>query len=182
MMIKLPVTLAAIAALTAISAGCAETETPEPTVSLESPTASTVFSPKSSDEPLPVDQVFVPDAHVEDGTLQFRIQLLPGYYLYKDKISVRSLSEATSLDDLKFIEEWSRNEIIVDEWFGEQDVFFDEAHGVAQIRSLIQDVRSMDIELSYQGCKKDGICYVPQSKVLSVDMPAQLESGADQTE
>ena len=177
-MTKLPTTLAMLT----LCAGCAEAELPTPSETLESPTASTVFSPKSSDEPLPADQVFRPDAHVEDGALLFRIQLPPGYYLYKDKISVRSLSEAVSLEDQEFIEEWGRSEIVVDEWFGEQAVFFGEAHGRAQIRSLIQNVPSMDIELSYQGCKEDGICYMPQAKVLSVDFPARLESAADKSE
>lgn len=181
-MTKLPTTLAALAALLALFAGCAEAESPKPSLPLESPTASTVFSPQSSDEPLPADQVFIPDAHVENGALLFRIQLPPGYYLYKDKISVRSLSEAINLEDHEFIEEWSHSEIVVDEWFGEQAVFFDEAHGSAQIRSLIQNIPSIDIELSYQGCKEDGICYMPQAKVLSVDVPARLESAADKTE
>jgi thiol:disulfide interchange protein DsbD len=175
-------TLAAVAALTAIFAGCAEAETPKPTVALENPSTPTVFSATSSDEPLPPDQVFFPDAHIEDGALLFRIQLPPGYYLYKDKIDVRSLSDGTVLDEHEFVEEWSSSEVVVDEWFGEQDVFFDEAHGTALIRSLIQNVESMDIELSYQGCKKDGICYMPQAKILSVDFPAQLESAPDNPE
>jgi thiol:disulfide interchange protein DsbD len=181
-MTKPPTTLAVLTALLALVAGCAEAESPKPSLPLESPNASTVFSPKSNDEPLPADQVFVPDAHVENGALLFRIQLLPGYYLYKDKISVRSLSEAINLGDHEFIEEWSHSEVVVDEWFGEQEVFFDEAHGSAEIRSLIQNIPSMDIELSYQGCKTDGICYLPQAKVLSVDVPARLESAADKTE
>lgn len=181
-MTKLRTTLAALAALPALFAGCAEAESPKPSLPLESPTASNVFSPQSSDEPLPADQVFIPDAHVENGALLFRIQLPPGYYLYKDKIGVRSLSEAIDLEDHEFIEEWSHSEIVVDEWFGEQEVFFDEAHGSAQIRSLIHNIPSMDIELSYQGCKENGICYMPQAKVLSVDVPARLESAADKTE
>ena len=181
-MTKPPTTLAALAAVLALFAGCAEAESPKPSLPLESPTASNVFSPQSSDEPLPADQVFIPDAHVENGALLFRIQLPPGYYLYKDKIGVRSLSEAIDLEDHEFIEEWSHSEIVVDEWFGEQEVFFDEAHGSAQIRSLIQNIPSMDIELSYQGCKENGICYMPQAKVLSVDVPARLESAADNTE
>ena len=181
-MTKPPTNLAALAALLALVAGCAEAESPKPSLPLESPTASTIFSPKSSDEPLPADQVFVPDAYVENGALRFRIQLLPGYYLYKDKISVRSLSEAINLEDHAFIEEWGHSEIVVDEWFGEQEVYFNEAHGSAQIRSPIENIASMDIELSYQGCKQDGICYMPQAKVLSVDIPARLESAPDNTE
>jgi thiol:disulfide interchange protein DsbD len=181
-MSKLLTTLSAAVALTAVFAGCAEADTPKPTVALENPATPNVFSPQGSDEPLPADQVFIPDAHIEDGALLYRIQLLPGYYLYKNKIDVRSLSDGTVLDDHVFIEEWSGSEVVVDEWFGEQEVYFNEAHGIAQIKSLIQDLGSMEIELSYQGCKKDGICYMPQAKVLSVDFPARLESAADDPE
>ena len=124
----------------------------------------------------------MPDAHVEDGALFFRIQMLPGYYLYKDKIGVRSLSDAVALDSHEIIEEWSRGEVVVDEWFGEQEVFYMEAHGQARMLSQSKGARSMEIELAYQGCKEDGICYVPQTKVLSVDLPARLESAPDQTE
>jgi len=179
---KLPTTVAATAALIAILASCRETESLAPAESLERPAAATVFSTASSEEPLPADQVFVPDAHVDDGALFFRIQLLPGYYLYKDKISVRSLSDDVALDDYAFVEDWSKSEAIFDEWFGEQQVFFTEAHGSAPINQQTTSARRFDIELSYQGCKKDGVCYVPQSKVLSVVIPARLESEADPKE
>lgn len=181
-MTKLSTSLAAMTALLAVSAGCAEPEVPEPEVAPEPVSSPTAFSPLSSDKPLPADQVFVPDVHSEDGTLLFRIQMLPGYYLYKDKIQVRSLNDAIDLDDHFFVEDWSHSEIVVDEWFGEQEVYFDEAHGGAQMRQHSTATGTLEIELSYQGCKKDGLCYLPQSKVLSVDLPAQLESAADQSE
>lgn len=179
---KLATTLATLAALLTGSTGCAETETPSPAVLPETSNPASVFSPMGSGEPLPVDQVFIPDAHSEDGKLLFRIQMLPGYYLYKDKIEVRSLDDAISLDEPFFIEEWSRSEIVVDEWFGEQAVYFDEAHGGARLQQHSPGTRTLEIELSYQGCKKDGICYLPKAKVLSVDVPAQLESPAETSE
>lgn len=179
---KPPITIAAVAALIAISTGCAEPDTAQPELPVEQPAAETVFSMGSSEKPLPADQVFVPDAHVDGGALFFRIQLLPGYYLYKDKISVRSLSSDVALGDYAFLEEWSQSETVFDEWFGEQQVYFSEAHGSAQVEEHTTDARTFDIELSYQGCKKDGICYVPQTKVLSVAIPASLESATDPKE
>jgi thiol:disulfide interchange protein DsbD len=175
-------TLAATAALAALFSGCAEAEPPEPAVSLERPTASTVFSSQSSDQPLPADEVFFPDAYAEDDTLYFRVQMLPGYYLYKDKIGVRSLSEGVAVDGEPLEDKWSASEIVVDEWFGEQAVFYIEASGAARLDQQETDVRSVEIELTYQGCKEEGLCYLPKSKVLSVEFPAQLKSAADQTE
>jgi len=179
---KLLINLATVAALATVSTSCAEPDAPAAAVSLEKPATSTVFSPTASDEPLPADQVFVPDAHVEDDMLFFRIQILPGYYIYQDKVSVRSLSEGAGFDPHEFIDEWSHGEIVVDEWFGEQAVYFDEVHGAARVRLRAADLETLEIELSYQGCKKEGICYVPQAKVLSVVSPARLESAADPTE
>ena len=174
--------LAAVTALTTLSAGCAEQPAPAPDTSLSSPTTATVFSPLGSDKPLPIDEVFMPDAHVEDGRLFFRIQILPGYYLYKEKLGVRSLSTDASLNDVEVIEEWSPVEIVIDDWFGEQEVFFNEAHGAADLRRESDEVRKVDIELSYQGCKQEDLCYTPQTKVLSVDLPAQLEFATGKTE
>lgn len=179
---KILVTLAAIAALSTVSAGCAQPEAPATTAPPEKPATSTVFSPAASDEPLPADQVFVPDAHIDGDTLFFRIQILPDYYVYQDKVRVKPLSVDTDFDTHRFIDEWSRSEIVVDEWFGEQVVYFNEVHGAADVRLGTADLDALEIELSYQGCKKEGICYVPQTKVLSVALPAQLESAVDQTE
>lgn len=182
MMKKLSTTVAAAAALIAVSTGCADTNTVPPEASVDQPAATPLFSMTSSEKPLPVDQVFVPDAHVEDGALFFRIQLLPGYYLYKDKISVRSLSSDVALGDYSILEQWHQSETIFDEWFGEQQVFFSEAHGSAPVEEHTASAHTFEVELAYQGCKKDGICYVPQTKVLSVTIPASLESAAGSKE
>ena len=61
-------------------------------------------------------------------------------------------------------------------------MYFSEAHGSAQVEDHTTDARTFDIELSYQRCKKDGICYVPPTKVLSVTIPAALESAAGSKE
>jgi len=181
-MTKHLLTLSAAAALAALSAGCAEAEPPKPGVSLERPAASTVFSSQSSDQPLPADDVFFPDAYAEDDTLFFRVQMLPGYYLYKDKMGVRSLSDGIEVVGEPLEDQWSASETVVDEWFGEQAVFFIEASGAARLHRQEADLRSVEVELTYQGCRKEGLCYLPQSKVLSVELPARLESAAEQTE
>lgn len=182
LMTKHLTTLTAAAVLAALFSGCAEAEPPEPAVTLERPSTSTVFSSQSSDRPLPADDVFFPDAYAEDSTLYFRVQMLPGYYLYKSKIGVRSLSDGVEIDGEPLDDKWGVSETVVDEWFGEQDVFYIEASGAARLAQQEDDTRSVDIELTYQGCKEEGLCYLPVTKVLSVEIPAQLESAADQTE
>mgnify|MGYP001812215914 CR=1 FL=1 len=47
----------------------------------------------ANNEFAPVDEVFFPDVFPIDGnTVELGIRIVPGYYLYKDKITVRSLA------------------------------------------------------------------------------------------
>lgn len=122
----------------------------------------------SMDDALPADEVFKPDAFAIDGnTIEFGIRVLPDYYLYKSKISVRSLSDAAKAGQLGL----PKGKLKTDEWLGEQEVYFDEVFGTVAIARATPEAMDLDIELSYQGCKVDGICYLPVSKVLTVSLP-----------
>ena len=126
------------------------------------------LSGNSSDEALPADQVFMPDAFAVDGnTIEFGIRLLPGYYLYKSKISIVSLNDAAKTGQL----ELPKGKLKTDEWLGEQEVYFDEVFGKVAIARATPAAMELEIELSYQGCKVDGICYLPVSRVLTVSLP-----------
>jgi len=126
------------------------------------------LSGNSLDEVLPADQVFMPDAFAVDGnTIEFGIRLLPGYYLYKSRISVVSLNDAAKAGQL----ELPKGKMKTDEWLGEQEVYFDEVFGKVAIARATPEAMDLEIELSYQGCKVDGICYLPVSRVLTVSLP-----------
>ncbi len=117
----------------------------------------------SPDDPLPPDEVFIADAFAVDGnTIEFGIRVLPGYYLYKSKISVIALNDDAKAGQLDL----PKGKIKTDEWLGEQEVYFDEVFGKVAIARATPKAMELDIELSYQGCKVDGICYMPISKVL----------------
>ena len=120
------------------------------------------------DEVLPADQVFRPDAFAVDGnTIEFGIRLLPGYYLYKSKISLVSLNDNAKAGRL----ELPKGKMKTDEWLGEQEVYFDEVFGKVAIARATPEAMDLEIELSYQGCKVDGICYLPVSRILTVSLP-----------
>ncbi|MDH5500556.1 MAG: protein-disulfide reductase DsbD [Gammaproteobacteria bacterium] len=122
----------------------------------------------SLDEALPADQVFIPDAFAVDGnTVGFGIRLLPDYYVYKSKISVRSLHDKVRTGQLDL----PKGKLKTDEWLGEQEVYFDEVFGEVAIARATPEAMDLDIELNYQGCKVDGICYLPISKTLTVSLP-----------
>ncbi len=122
----------------------------------------------SMDDALPADQVFKPDAFAVDGnTIEFGIRVLPDYYLYKSKISLRSLSDKAKAGQLDL----PQGKLKTDEWLGEQEVYFDEVFGTVAIARASPAAMDLDIELSYQGCKVDGICYLPVTKTLTVSLP-----------
>ena len=122
----------------------------------------------SIDEVLPADEVFRPDAFAIDGnTIEIGIRLLPNYYLYKSKIAVRSLSDSAKTGQLDL----PKGKEKTDEWLGEQEVYFDEVFGKVAIARATPEAMELQIELDYQGCKVDGICYLPQTKVLTVSLP-----------
>jgi len=127
------------------------------------------LSGNSIEDALPADEVFIPDAFAVDGnTIEFGIRLLPDYYLYKSKIAVRSLNDNARAGQLDL----PKGKVKTDEWLGEQEVYFDEVFGKLAIARATPEAMDLDIELNYQGCKVDGICYLPVSKVLTVSLPA----------
>lgn len=122
----------------------------------------------SSDRALPADEVFFPNAFAVDGnTIEFGIRLLPDYYLYKSKITVRSLNDKAMAGQLDL----PKGKIKTDEWLGEQEVYFNEVFGRVAIARATPATMDLEIELGYQGCKVDGICYLPITKVLTVSLP-----------
>ncbi len=117
----------------------------------------------------PVDEVFIPEIFVVDGnTVELGIRVAPGFYLYKDKISVRSLSDdaKTGHPDLP------QGEIKDDEYFGEMEVYHESIIAPMAIARATPDAMELDIELKYQGCADGGLCYMPQTRVFTVSLPA----------
>ena len=169
-MMKLTTLLAFAGLFLSMSASCAESGEPESAsadFSLDGAGATDVFG--AGDGPLPADEVFFPEAQFDGDELLFRVQMLPGYYLYKDKIELRSATEGVTFDDPMFL---SSSETISDAWFGEQEIFYIEAAATSTWSADTSAAGEVEIELTYQGCKEDEICYLPVSRIISVELPA----------
>jgi thiol:disulfide interchange protein DsbD len=117
----------------------------------------------------PPEEVFFPDLYAVDGnTIEVGFRILPGYYLYKDKIAVRVLNENIRAGSL----ELPKGKMKTDEFFGEQEVYYDEVVGRLSLARGSVDALDLDVELTYQGCADAGLCYLPQTTRLSVALPA----------
>ncbi|MEO1202268.1 MAG: protein-disulfide reductase DsbD domain-containing protein, partial [Pseudomonadota bacterium] len=122
----------------------------------------------SSDFP-PPDEVFFPDVFAIDGnTAEIAFRIIPGFYLYKDKITVKALSDSAQAGGLDL----PKGKLKTDEFFGEQEVYYDEVFGRVAIARGTPEAMTLELEVGYQGCADGGLCYLPQTKVLSVQLPA----------
>jgi len=117
---------------------------------------------------LPVDEAFKPMLIPLDGnTIEVSIQVAPGYYLYKDKISATIQSDRVQLGRM----ELPAGEMKNDEYFGDMEVYHNDVFGKLPLVRATPATMDLDIDLNYQGCADGGICYPPTTRTLSVTLP-----------
>ena len=122
----------------------------------------------ASDDFLPVDEAFKPMLIPLDGnTIEVSIQVAPGYYLYKDKISAAIQSDRVQLGRM----ELPAGEMKNDEYFGDMEVYHNDVFGKLPLVRATPATMDLDIDLKYQGCADGGICYPPTTRTLSVTLP-----------
>jgi thiol:disulfide interchange protein DsbD len=118
---------------------------------------------------LPVDQAFEPVLTAIDGNaVEVAFRVADGYYLYKDKIEARAISDVAQAGRLDL----PAGKMKTDQYFGEMEVFYGDVFGKLAIARATPEAMDLDLELRYQGCAEDGICYPPVTRVLSVSLPA----------
>ncbi|MCK5326440.1 MAG: hypothetical protein KAJ57_10535, partial [Woeseiaceae bacterium] len=116
----------------------------------------------------PPDEVFFPDLFAVDGnTVEVGIRIKPGFYVYKHRITAKSLSPNAQAGQLDLPKGKSK----YDEFFGESQVYYDEVIGRLAIARATPDAMELKLEVGYQGCADGGLCYLPQTKVLTVSLP-----------
>jgi thiol:disulfide interchange protein DsbD len=117
---------------------------------------------------LPVDEAFKPMIIPLDGnTVEVSIQVAPGYYLYKDKISADIQSDRVQLGRLDL----PVGEMKIDEYFGEMEVYHSDVFANLPLVRATPEAMDLDIELDYQGCAEGGICYPPTTRTLNITLP-----------
>ena len=123
----------------------------------------------------PVDEVFFPELFAVDGnTVELGIRIVPGFYIYKDKLTVRALNKTAQVG------RWDlpAGKMKTDEYFGEMEVYLDSFLGELAIARGTPDAMTLELELGYQGCAEGGLCYMPQTRVLTVSLPEATSVGA----
>ncbi|OGS91267.1 MAG: thiol:disulfide interchange protein [Gallionellales bacterium GWA2_60_18] len=117
---------------------------------------------------LPPDQAFGLQVMVHDAhTLQASFSITPGYYLYRDKISFASQSDAASVASVNL----PRGEMKQDPNFGPTEVFHQPFQAVIALERPTDAATGITLKASYMGCSEQGLCYPPIEKTFKVDLP-----------
>jgi thiol:disulfide interchange protein DsbD len=117
---------------------------------------------------LPVDEAFRPMLTALDGnTVEFSIQVAPGYYLYKDKIAAATASDRVQLGKLDL----PPGKMKHDQYFGDMEVYQEDVFATLPLARATPDALELELEVKYQGCADGGICYMPVTRTLTVSLP-----------
>ncbi len=116
---------------------------------------------------LPVSEAFVFETiALSEDTLSARFTMAPNVYLYKDQVEFSTLTSGVNLGLAVFPEAVKKD----DPEFGLVDVYYDVVEiEIPYTRS--QPVVNADIEAMFQGCQDGKVCYPPESRLVSMDLP-----------
>jgi len=116
---------------------------------------------------LAVDQAFVLSAKaVSSNLIEVSWDITEGYYLYRNKTSIVSQSTDIELG----VPDMPVGKTKHDDFFG--DVVTYRNHLKISVPVINKHaLSSIEILVKYQGCADIGVCYPPQKKVLTIDLP-----------
>ena len=123
---------------------------------------------RADDQLLPPDRAFRPFIGVSDPfNLRVTWVIAEGYYLYRDSISVSTNADGIQTGTLMLPSGTPES----DEYFGDTQVFYRDAVATVPLSRATPEPRTIDVRIEYRGCKKDSICYPPQVRLMSVELP-----------
>jgi thiol:disulfide interchange protein DsbD len=113
---------------------------------------------------LPPQQAYKYTARVAQGDLVVRLDIAPGYYLYRDRLALESATPGVVIGpaDLPVGEDHE------DQYFGKQVIYRGKITVAAKLE-FDGPPRPFDLTLRLQGCADAGLCYPPQRWTTRVD-------------
>jgi thiol:disulfide interchange protein DsbD len=158
--------IAAVVAFTTVAIG-ADLPLATAPQSAAAPALNTNTGLSNSGGVVPADIAFSLNAFPEtDGSITLAWEFPPRYYLYRKSLTAQT-SDGTPLEM-----ELPAGELVSDEFFGESEVYFERL--LARIpASTLNGVpgASVELQLGYQGCLQDTLCYPAQIKTVTVQLP-----------
>jgi thiol:disulfide interchange protein DsbD len=115
----------------------------------------------------------------DDYTVRVRWTIAEGYYLYKDKFEFTGQSALAQVGRPQF----PTGKIKQDEFFGEVEVFYGQKEILIPISRASPAAGELELNVAFQGCAEDGICYPPMERSTlvalseaSTEAPAEFAS------
>ena len=110
---------------------------------------------------------------VDDTKKQIHWAIADGYYLYESRVKVSSVEDKAISIPFHFL---THSEEKDDPNFGLVNVF----HDRMAIAIDANDPTLGDLKVTYQGCAAAGLCYPPQTKIVSFNLNADKAGESDQ--
>lgn len=122
---------------------------------------------------LPPDQAFMLSQDTAaDGSLKLHWEIQPGYYLYRDKLTIIAATPDVQLGTPQLPD----GEAKEDPEFGAVKVLKHAASVTVPVTARPLATAIIEAEVRYQGCAEDGICYPPIRKRVAFNAPAPSPS------
>ncbi|WP_297832087.1 protein-disulfide reductase DsbD [Thermomonas sp.] len=121
----------------------------------------------------PVDQVFVLSAQATArDRIEVRWKIADGFYLYRHRTSVKT---GSNFDGAQLaLPEGAKHH---DQFFGDVQTYRQRLVGVLT-GTPAAGASGVTLTVKYQGCADAGVCYPPQTRTLSVPLPAEPDAAA----
>jgi thiol:disulfide interchange protein DsbD len=132
------------------------------------------LSSPAADDPVKPDQAFRYTVAAEGGDIVVRWDILPGYYLYQERMSFEARTPGLVLDAPRFPE----GEPHEDEFFGLMHIYRGQTAIPLPVAAAPAGGGPVEIAIKSQGCADIGLCYPPQTWVAKVDLPAGTSGAA----
>jgi len=125
-------------------------------------------SARSREQFLPVEQAFRVSA-VAAGPRQVRITwvIAPGYYLYQKRLKFAAATPGVQLGAAQL----PQGQAHTDEYFGTQTVYRGVLEAVVSLERSAASKGPLALSVGYQGCADAGLCYPPQTRQLTLELP-----------
>jgi len=137
----------------------------------------------ADEEFLPPDEAFGLSAEViTPDRIHVYWQIAEGYYLYRDKFSFNVDEPGVTVTGVSLPE----GEIEDDPYFGRVAINTGDVEAGVSLAREQRSAQGINLTVGYQGCKKDAICYPPQTRTLALNLLAvgittQSATGGDGT-
>lgn len=123
--------------------------------------------------PLPEERAFTVEAIAGSGnSILLRLTPANGYYLYRDKFSVKLDAGAGLTATLPPASKLPKATAHRDEHFGDVAVYFDQVEITVPVARSQTAATRATLIVGLQGCQTGGICYPPMTRRLSIALPA----------